>query len=821
MAEQYVRQYAEFRGVDFSSDPLNINDSRVAYAVNMWRDYQNGNGDMIETIPGFRCFSGDYPIYGGTFPGYRTNINGMHYYRTTDKEGQIKDYLIVHVYTSLFYKEHLAEGSFLELPSDGNTTFMKDAKSSSVMVNNMLYIIDGANFISISPSSDGLEAFILKTTTYGGVTKGIKRYEPTVFKDGSPYEQPNILSGYAYEVFNNKDMEDVVEGVNGEKTYISYIVRGLKTVDFVKLGVEDVTQGSQDGSGLWYSFNEKTGELRLYNKNKDDVRNIVLKLEGEVNNITFQRADVYPSFALENENICGEEAILGCTSIAVFDGKVFLTGNPKFPNTVFFSSSDITGRNNPTYFGVFNWLDTGIGMTPNISMTASSGVLMVYKGDTVHDGSVYYLAPFNTSFGEDWMTNLIPRYYTVTEGVAGIGCIGGTFNFMDDPVFISRRGLDAIGKQMTNLERSIVHRSTNVDRRLLAEDLAQARMAQWQGYLVIAVGGNLYLADSRAMYADALGNTQYEWFYVEGIGSYDEITHRFRYWQGDIDALKKVYDSYMTDSEDTDGNTMQNWSVNHDKADEICYAKNIAWDSFTVNGETVKQYYSIEDETHTDLVGLESEETKWYLLYEDEEAIPKANATFYPLKEMVVIDDVLYFGTDDGRVYVFNTDKRGEIPDSIYRDGKWVDNEYHDESEFVGVIPQEYYTFGGRKYISGIITKTDNAGVGYATKDTVNRSLVLRCGADPRTHSTVVVEVLTDRNSTFKEVDRKDTSVNTYAMADFSSATFNTYPFAFLTFREHERKWIEKKYKIYNDSYRGILRIHSLSYRYQIGGKIK
>jgi hypothetical protein len=186
-----------------------------------------------------------------------------------------------------------------------------------------------------------------------------------------------------------------------------------------------------------------------------------------------------------------------------------------------------------------------------------------------------------------------------------------------------------------------------------------------------------------------------------------------------------------------------------------------------------------------------------------------------------VINDVLFFGTENGSIYCFNTDKRGEIPESIYKDGVWLDSNYDSKLDFVGWIPQEDYSSAGLKYPSGVITKTDNAGIPYATKNTINRSLVLRCGADPRTHSSITVEVLTDRNSTFKEVDRKETSEQTFGMQDFSASTFGTYPFAFITFREHERKWIEKKYKIYNDAFRGILRLHSLSYRYEIGGNIK
>jgi len=52
--EEYSRYYGDFRGVDFSNDHTQVHDQRFAYAVNMYRDYQSGQGKCIETIPGFR-----------------------------------------------------------------------------------------------------------------------------------------------------------------------------------------------------------------------------------------------------------------------------------------------------------------------------------------------------------------------------------------------------------------------------------------------------------------------------------------------------------------------------------------------------------------------------------------------------------------------------------------------------------------------------------------------------------------------------------------------------------------------------------------------
>ena len=52
--EVFNRYYGDFRGVDFSSDHTQVHERRLAYAVNMYRDYQSGQGQAIETIAGFR-----------------------------------------------------------------------------------------------------------------------------------------------------------------------------------------------------------------------------------------------------------------------------------------------------------------------------------------------------------------------------------------------------------------------------------------------------------------------------------------------------------------------------------------------------------------------------------------------------------------------------------------------------------------------------------------------------------------------------------------------------------------------------------------------
>mgnify|MGYP003291728573 CR=1 FL=1 len=63
---EYSRYYSNFRGVDFSSDHTQVHENRLAYLVNMYKDYQSGQGEALETIPGFRrrAHFNDDEVYG-------------------------------------------------------------------------------------------------------------------------------------------------------------------------------------------------------------------------------------------------------------------------------------------------------------------------------------------------------------------------------------------------------------------------------------------------------------------------------------------------------------------------------------------------------------------------------------------------------------------------------------------------------------------------------------------------------------------------------------------------------------------------------------
>lgn len=64
-------------------------------------------------------------------------------------------------------------------------------------------------------------------------------------------------------------------------------------------------------------------------------------------------------------------------------------------------------------------------------------------------------------------------------------------------------------------EQVVAHRSTLVDRKLLAErDYKDMLLEEWNGYLFVFVENKVYLADSRGIFTNE-NHIEYEWFYWE------------------------------------------------------------------------------------------------------------------------------------------------------------------------------------------------------------------------------------------------------------------------------------------------------------------
>jgi hypothetical protein len=376
---------------------------------------------------------------------------------------------------------------------------------------------------------------------------------------------------------------------------------------------------------------------------------------------------------------------------------------------------------------------------------------MVLKGDTAQDGSIFY----HTAQSAD--NDITPRIYPSVEGVPGLGCTGVAVNFRDDCVFLSKRGLEAVAKQTVNLERTVQHRSTNIDALFKGKDLTKARVAEWCGYLLILIDGELFLADSRQMFEGIGGAIEYEWYYCRDIGDYTGDNERY------------YTDTYGEDEDLPEGIEK--------------YADRVAVDYTTVNSDlsTGKEiFYALID-------------GKPYLVSKSEEL---EGGILNVATEILCVDDVLYFGTTSGGILCLNSDTRDNF----------------------GRIPENTYNRCGHAYASALQFKLDDAGVPYYTKNTVKRSPTFNL--KPFINSSVTISVATDRDER-TPIAEQSNNILDFDAFDFSNTATQQSQRSILVVKERTKKWVEKQYDISSEKHNAPFGIYSLAYRYEIAGRIK
>lgn len=472
------------------------------------------------------------------------------------------------------------------------------------------------------------------------------------------------------------------------------------------------------------------------------------------------------NFGTGAENMRGIDAIAGCRVAEVFDNRVFLSANPQLPNTVFYSSLDREGQDNPLYFGALGYFNDGIGRYPTSALLSVGGSLAVLKSGDDGSGSIFYHTPEHT--GEDYM----PRIYPRSSTHSGISTLGGAISFMDDPVFLTSQGLFALDKQSINYERSVVCRSHNVNHDLQKEDLRTACLTEWCGYLVVLCGDRAYLADSCSTFRHPTGAAEYDWFILKGLGSYedDRDVWRFDSWeQGAIHAHTSPGEIYRG----------------------TIYSSGV--------GDSMLLYGLVDG--------------KKYSVYRTGE---REGGRFSPATVALGVGELLFFGTESGALMIFNNDMRGVAPKEVSSAYDFDAEEYR---EAMGTrIHPYFYSFDGHAVRYAIQTPYDDCGIPHLTKSTVKHSLVLRCKCT--SSATVRCEVGTE-SSDYSELTSFPGGKLSFAEMDLGALSLSAADYHTLPIAEKEKRWIHKQITVYSEGYASPIAISAVAYRYTVEGKVK
>lgn len=490
--------------------------------------------------------------------------------------------------------------------------------------------------------------------------------------------------------------------------------------------------------------------------------------------------------------------ITGCTLTCVFDNRVFMSGNPKYPNHIFYCGRNLTSYVDPTYFGILNYVQDGVGSAPITGLMVVSDTLLVLKSDSRQDGCIYYHS------GADTNNDIQPRVYPSTQGLAGTGCIGACISFKDDPVFISKLGVEAIGQLSVRLERAVEHRSSLVDAKLVNMNIENAKLEVWNGYLLLLVDGCVFMADSRQTFTHDTGIVQYEWYFLEDIGIYDGQYTEYKYkkvmpdeligktvtWQDEdlnehilpLEIAEHVWNDGIGDYEDLRG-LVANAPNEEGNTDVVINTEGIKVQTLFGTEATYGVYYIVRKvlgEYRAFLVDTLGE---------------KIGGIFHAASQLRNIDDNIFFGTDKGIVCSFNFDKR-------------VD----------GIIPKTAYSYDGRTISCGLATKLDCCAIPHLTKNTVKKSTVIK--TKTLNASAAKVKVRTNTKE-YHEIDEINSSTFSFDDVDFAELSFNTSDQSLFSVKEKEKKWVEKQYYIFSDEYQKPFALYYIAFRYQVSGRYK
>lgn len=429
-----TRNYASFKGVDFSNRKDEVAFDHSPDALNVWRNYKSSYGRCIETRPDIELIdSFDNTIYGVFF----YTINTI-------------EHMIVHSGTSL-YDIDLSTNTKTKIKSEG----MKPARSQAFVSNNIFFIKDGLNYLE-----------------YDGQTiKNVEGTIPTTFISmrpsggGTPYQDHNMLSASEINSFV----------ADGESTDYKLNDKEITSVD--KVWVNDVLKTVNTD----YTVDLTLGKV-IFNTapEKPDTT-------GQ-DNVKIQYTKNSQSKA---------DRIKKCSLLTVFDDRIFFSGNVDYPNYIFHSEfNGITGIADPRYVSDTDYYTEGIDMSAVKSMVAGNNALWVFKEPSQANTSIFYHIPndtYNENVGEN-QRSYPSSHSSISTGCVGSAI---NFND-DIVYFSTRGMEGMATTDVTTEQLLAHRSTLIDNKLLNEKNYKNMILEEWEGYLLVIIDNHIYLADSQS-----------------------------------------------------------------------------------------------------------------------------------------------------------------------------------------------------------------------------------------------------------------------------------------------------------------------------------
>ena len=291
-------------------------------------------------------------------------------------------------------------------------------------------------------------------------------YVPTILISRNPtgggtlYESVNLISGKRTESFLGNDTDKVYQ-LSANK---------LDSID----KVEVLNDSGEKVATTEYTADLTTGKVTFTSAKKPIVT-------GQ-DNVFITYTKTVEGYA-DRINKCTISDLYGLGG----SNRVFLSGNPDYKAYDWYS--DIF---RPNYFPDLNYSIVGTSDTAIMGYQRLGKYQIILKEDNQQDSTVFQR--FGT-LNEDGSVT-----FSVEQGVAGIGAVSKyCFGMLgDEPLFLSRQGIQAITSNNILAERTIRNRSFFVDSYLTKEsNLQNAVACEWNNFFVLCVNGVAYVLDGK------------------------------------------------------------------------------------------------------------------------------------------------------------------------------------------------------------------------------------------------------------------------------------------------------------------------------------
>ena len=610
--------YSRFRGVDFSTDATNIDESRASDMLNMiadeagfpskrtgWRVLTELAGGKVNGLHYLPMLQG----YGYIFAHVGTKLYAMPVIRslrnvlpsqehgdeeytstfrpTSDHVTWMKAYIAGTATVTASYQVDNADedgdGTVSEndlalvikamsLTSDeegaaiDTNVTMANAPSVSFECGGCLFLMDGENYLKIARTS----STISDVTFYDGYTiAAVEGRIPTTGTNGYyQYDDNNNatwINCTAYEEANylqNKQINTMAGDGSHKAFWLTTVASTIHSVEILTAGTWTETTAyasTTDGNRTKISFNSAPAQ-HADGAGLDNIR------------VTFTPSETLDATRITHCRIATRYGYFN-------DNRIFVAGNPEFPNMDWMSDVD-----DPTYFPENGFTKIGSEYTKIMGYLHYGDILAIIKEHDNFEPEIYIRS---TEVLSDESV-----LYPVKQGIKGVGAASekAFASLRDDPLFYSRDGVFAISGTDASQQRTVQNRSFFVDARMKQERGEPVGTVYNDRFILcFPTSGNCYVADAKQIVYTSTSNYVYEWYFwnnvpactfmeLNGALYFGTMDGRICKFNTDMQSLKRFSDGMTkTDGEWSGGNAIKAfWSTKQDALSSIAESKSLS-----------------------------------------------------------------------------------------------------------------------------------------------------------------------------------------------------------------------------------------------------